>query len=110
LKSLSHTCIYSLEADTIISTEQFYKDYFNKLFNNTLLSYINDSTKVSAGYDGSNFLENNPCLSANTGLDNAKLANIHIGIPIPGEEGLTVIIHLIETKSGYKFCGHYTIP
>ncbi len=108
LKASSHTCIYSLEADTVISPEKFYREY--NIFNSTLLSYINDSAKVSASYDETGFLENYPCFLNNKDMDSAKIASIHISIPIPGEEGLTVLLQFIENKSDYKFFGHFTIP
>lgn len=111
LKLMSQDCINALEADTVIPKERFYNDYFSNVFNAKLLSYINDSIKVSAGYDRSNVLEMYSCLSTNTGLQYPKLASIQIGIPIPNQkEGLSVMLDFIETKAGYKFCGYYNIP
>lgn len=111
LQSLSNDCINSLAIDTVVTKEVFYGKYFNDVFNDKLLSFINDTTKVSGGYDGSNVLEMYPCLSANTGLNSPKLASIHIGIPIANQrEGLSVVLDFIETNTVYKFCGYYTIP
>mgnify|MGYP000442151839 CR=1 FL=1 len=111
LQSLSNDCINSLAADTVVTKEEFYNKYFNDVFSDKLLAFINDTTKVSGGYDGSNVLEMYPCLSANTGLTSPKLASIYIEIPIANQrEGLSVILDFIETNTDYKFCGHYTIP
>jgi hypothetical protein len=39
-----------------------------------------------------------------------KFADVFVGIPIEGEEGLTVLVHFVKTVSGYKFYGVSTIP
>ena len=115
LKSLSNHCIFCSLCTTdqsfdFMSSNEFYQQHFSEIFNTKLLSFINDSSKVSASYDESTFLERDSCLSDNNILDSSKLANIHVNIPIPGEEGLTVWIHFIETKGAYKFYGISTIP
>jgi hypothetical protein len=115
LKSLSNPCIYcslctSDQSFDFMSSTEFYIKHFGEIFNPRLLSFINDSSKVSASYDESIFLERDSCLSDSNISYSSRLANIHVSIPIPNEEGLTVLIHFIETKAAYKFYGISTIP
>ena len=93
-----------------MSPQDFYHKDFANVFNTELLSYINDSTKLHADYQNNTFSDKDSCLSTNKMPDNPKLANVFVRIPISIGEGLSVLIHFIETKSNYEFYGVSTIP
>lgn len=115
LLSLSYSCILcSLcsppKENLFMPARKFYQDHFHDVFNDRLLSFVNDSTKVRAAYDNnSTFTERDSCLKINSPSTN-KLADVFVGIPIEGEEGLTVLVHFAKTASGFKFYGVSTIP
>ena len=93
-----------------MSAKEFYQKYFRDIFNDRLLSFVNDSTKISAAYDNdSMFPDRDSCLMIDSPAVN-KFADVFVGIPIEGEEGLTVLVHFVKTVSGYKFYGVSTIP
>jgi hypothetical protein len=111
LKELSLECIHTREADTAITSEQFYNLHFNRVFDSVLLSYINDANSVSAGYPGYDLRRSLPCLAAMPHPEAPGQACIMIAIPVEGqEEGVSVVLDFIEINGSYKFCGYFTIP
>lgn len=115
LFSLSHSCIFcnicsSSQENRFLSVDEFYEIYFQNIFNDRLISFVNDCTNIRAAYDNNSiFIERDSCLLIKNSGGN-KLLDVFVGISIEGEEGMSVLFHFVRTDAGYKFYGVSTIP
>lgn len=125
LRQLSTTCIEcfpctfdvdSVSDKTLLANDDFYKNYFNKVFDKNLIVKILDTSRLRAHYydDGSRQVYLGTCIAKNSDLPKPRIVEVFIRIQDPrpedGFEGGDAILSFIETKDGYKFCGYSTMP
>jgi hypothetical protein len=118
LKSMSANCISCMncmqlnEEFSDISVDTFYSHHANFIFDSFFVSLMNNNEHVRASYKLDDWYPDTTCITSETGMVNPKGVNVFVNFPLrKGQgEGSTAVLDFIETTSGYKFYGYWTIP
>jgi len=94
--------------------DYFFRNKFQELFYNKLITRMSDSLKVAAHYDvpgAGNYLM--PCIVRSAQKKGPTIVEFFVTTTDKSEmfpEGGVTALAFVETPGGYKFCGYSTIP